>query len=313
VNPVDRRRVQAAFSRGAGGYDGRARTQRAVQDRVLALAAEVAPAARRVLDVGAGTGALLARLRTARPGLAAAAVDVAPGMCAAARTALPGALVLRADAESLPFRAAAFDLVLSTSTFQWLAHPGRALAEVRRVLEPGGTFCLALFGTRTLRELRDAWRAAASGAARERLHRFVGRDDLAGALREAGLAPRAVLEEDLVERHPDARAVLRSLKALGASSAVPAARGLGGRAQTLAALRLYDGRHGGPEGVPATFHVIYAVATGSAQGQPEGTPAESPDLLRGSHPGDRGAEGHDAHPRSFASPRGRPLPAHGSP
>jgi malonyl-CoA O-methyltransferase len=260
VNPVDRRRVQAAFSRGAGGYDLRAATQRAVQERVLSMAAEVAPAARRVLDVGAGTGSLLSRLRAARPGIAAAAVDLAPGMCAAARAALPGALVVRADAEGLPFRDGAFDLVLSTSTFQWLAHPGRALAEVRRVLGPGGTLCLALFGARTLRELREAWRAEARGEARERLHRFLGRDDLAAALGEAGLAPRALFEEDLVERHPDARAVLRSLKALGASSAVPGGQGLGGRSATVAALRLYDARHGDARGVPATFHVIYAVA-----------------------------------------------------
>jgi malonyl-CoA O-methyltransferase len=260
VNRVDRGRVRAAFSRGAAGYDERAATQRTVQERVLSLAAEAAPSARRVLDVGAGTGALLARLRAARPGLAAAAIDVAPGMCAAARAALPGALVARADAEALPFRPGAFDLVLSTSTFQWLARPGPALAEVRRVLAPGGILCLALFGARTLHELRDVWRASASGAARERLHHFLGRDDLVAALGAAGLLGRAVFEEDLVERHPDARAVLRSLKAVGASSAVPGRRGLGGRSATLAALRLYESRHGGPAGVPATFHVIYAVA-----------------------------------------------------
>ena len=260
MNRVERGRVRAAFSRGAAGYDGRAATQRVVQERVLALLAEIAPSARRVLDVGAGTGALLRRLRAARPGLAGAAVDLAPGMCAVARAALPGALVARADAEALPFRAGAFDLVVSTSTFQWLAHPGPALAEARRVLAPGGTFCLALFGARTLHELREAWRASAGGAARERLHRFLGPDEVAAALLASGLRPRAVFEEDVVERHPDARAVLRSLKAIGASGAVPGARGLGGRADTLAALRRYDGRHGGPAGVPATFHVIYAVA-----------------------------------------------------
>jgi len=50
-------------------------------------------------------------------------------------------------------------------------------------------------------------------------------------------------------------------RAIGAANAVPgAAGGLGGRRVTLALLDRYDGVHGGPHGVPATYHVVYAVA-----------------------------------------------------
>jgi malonyl-CoA O-methyltransferase len=69
-----------------------------------------------------------------------------------------------------------------------------------------------------------------------------------------------VLEEDLVEWHPDARAVLRALKEVGASSAVPGTGGLGGRAATLQMLARYDTAHAAGEGVPATYHVVYALA-----------------------------------------------------
>jgi malonyl-CoA O-methyltransferase len=258
VNPVDKRRVRAAFSRSAPRYDARAEVQARVRARALALVAAATPAARRVLDVGAGTGALVAALAAARPGLAATAVDLAPGMCAATRAAAPGARVVAADAEALPFAAASFDLVVSTSTLQWLPRLEPALAEVRRVLAPGGVACLALFGERTLHELRAAARAAGRAAA-DRTHRFATRAALARALEAAGL--RAELdEEELVERHADARGVLRALKALGASAAVPGARGLGGRTETLELLRRYDAAHGGPAGVPATYHVLYAVA-----------------------------------------------------
>jgi malonyl-CoA O-methyltransferase len=126
------------------------------------------------------------------------------------------------------------------------------------VLAPGGVLCAALFGARTLHELRDAWRCAAGTPGR--VHRFFTRDDLAAALDEARLEVRALEEEDLVERHPDARAVLRALKDVGASSAAPGRAGLGGRGATLEALRLYEARHAGPSGVPATYHVLYAVA-----------------------------------------------------
>jgi malonyl-CoA O-methyltransferase len=68
------------------------------------------------------------------------------------------------------------------------------------------------------------------------------------------------VEEDLVERHDDARAVLRSLKAIGATNAVPGARGLGGRRETLEMLRRYEARHAGRAGIPCTWHVVYLVA-----------------------------------------------------
>ncbi len=264
MNQVDRGRVRAAFSRSAARYDAHASVQRAVQDRVLELVSGAAPAARRVLDVGAGTGALLARMAAASPGLVAAAVDFAPGMCAAARAAAPGALVAAADAEALPFRDAAFDLVVSTSTFQWLPRLGPAFAEARRVLAPGGIAVIALFGARTLHELRGACRGASNGAARSRLHRFFSRENVAAALAASGLAPRQVLEEEIVEHHPDSRTVLRGLKAIGASNAVPGARGLGGRAATLEMLRRYDEDHAGSGGVPATYHVVYAVGAQAA-------------------------------------------------
>lgn len=259
LNPVDKRRVGAAFSRSAGAYDARAEVQRVVQDRVLALLDVAAPGARRVLDVGAGTGALLARLLAARPGLSACAVDLAPGMCGTARVAAPGAAVSAADAEALPFRDGAFDLVVTTSTLQWLPRVSPALEEARRVLAPGGVLCVALFGARTLFELREAWREA-GGERALGTHRFLAREELAAALAAAGLAVEETRDEELVERHPDARAVLRALKAVGASNAVPGREGLGGRRATLETIRRYEARHGGPDGVPATYHVLYGIA-----------------------------------------------------
>lgn len=262
MNAVDKARVQAAFSRGAASYDAHAVAQARARERVAALLARHAPEARRILDVGAGTGALAARLAAERPGCRLTLADLAPGMCAAARAACPGAAVVRADAEALPFGEGRFDAVVSSSTFQWLEQLEPALREARRALVPGGAMVLALFAERTLRELRESWVAVAGPAGAARIHRFFRRDEIAGALGTAGLDPLAVEEEELVERHRSARAVLRAIRAVGAGNAVPggAPRGLGGRAVTLALLDRYDGIHGGPEGVPATYHVVYAVA-----------------------------------------------------
>jgi malonyl-CoA O-methyltransferase len=62
-----------------------------------------------------------------------------------------------------------------------------------------------------------------------------------------------------VERHADARAVLRAVKGVGATGPVAGRTGLGGRGVMLDALRRYDAL-GDERGVPATYHVVYAVA-----------------------------------------------------
>lgn len=261
MNRVDKARVQAAFSRGAASYDAHAQAQARARDRVAELLNRHAPGARCILDVGAGTGALAARLAAEGPARRLTLADLAPGMCAAARAGVPRAGVVRADAEALPFRDAAFDALVSSSTFQWLSRLEPALAEARRAVAPGGTIVLALFAERTLRELRESWLAVAGPGGGERIHRFFRRDEIAAAIAAADLTPVALEEEEIVERHPDARAVLRAIRAVGAGNAVPrAGAGLGGRGVTLALLSRYDAAHGGSGGVPATYHVVYAVA-----------------------------------------------------
>src|SRR5439155_807663 len=48
--------------------------------------------------------------------------------------------IVRADAESLPFRDESFDAVVATEVLEHLDEPGRMLSEARRVLRPGGQF-----------------------------------------------------------------------------------------------------------------------------------------------------------------------------
>jgi ubiquinone/menaquinone biosynthesis C-methylase UbiE len=93
----------------------------------------------RVLDVGCGTGVLLERIVDRFPDAQATGVDLSPAMVAQARRRLPPQVTLEvADAEALPFPASSFDFVLSLSSFHFWPDPRRALAELRRVLRPGG-------------------------------------------------------------------------------------------------------------------------------------------------------------------------------
>lgn len=101
----------------------------------------------RVLDVGCGTAALLPRLRAWGADVSAyAGLDVSPEMLLAARAksadAPPSAAFVAGDAQSLPFRAASFDTVVSASALHYWDAPDAAFAEIRRVLRPGGRLLL---------------------------------------------------------------------------------------------------------------------------------------------------------------------------
>ena len=96
-----------------------------------------------LLDVGCGTGLLLARLLAQVPDARLAGVDLSPGMVAQARARLPSTVpILVGDAEALPFPANSFDVVVSVSSFHFWPRPSRGLVELRRVLRPSG--CLVI-------------------------------------------------------------------------------------------------------------------------------------------------------------------------
>jgi ubiquinone/menaquinone biosynthesis C-methylase UbiE len=99
-----------------------------------------------VRDVGCGTGALLRLFADRLPAaVVLSGVDPAPTMLewAAPCSEHTGASGLpRSTAEQLPFQAASFDLVVSTVSFAHWADQPAGLAEIARVLRPGGRLVL---------------------------------------------------------------------------------------------------------------------------------------------------------------------------
>lgn len=93
----------------------------------------------RVLDVGCGLGATVARLRS-RYGAEAWGVEPSSGQIAGAE-GLPG--LVRARADSLPFRSQSFDALFCECVLSLLEDPTQGLAECYRVLRPGGFLVLA--------------------------------------------------------------------------------------------------------------------------------------------------------------------------
>jgi demethylmenaquinone methyltransferase/2-methoxy-6-polyprenyl-1,4-benzoquinol methylase len=101
-----------------------------------------------VLDVATGTGLVAAELL--RQGYAVTGVDQSPEMMAVARRRFgDGVELVNASAESLPLESASFDHLTVTYLLRYVADPGATLAELARVVRPGGVVASLEFGVPT--------------------------------------------------------------------------------------------------------------------------------------------------------------------
>jgi SAM-dependent methyltransferase len=127
--------------------------------RVAILEAAGAGAGVRLLDAGCGSGELLHRATAL--GAIAAGCDPSPAMLALAGDAAPAADLRVAGLEALPWPDGAFDVVTAVNALQFAEAPRAALAEVRRVLAPGGRFAVANWAERAANDVDALERAVA--------------------------------------------------------------------------------------------------------------------------------------------------------
>jgi ubiquinone/menaquinone biosynthesis C-methylase UbiE len=137
----------------------------------------------RVLDAGCGTGGFLVKLRTLRPDLDCCGIEWHPAAVVRAR-GKSGAAAVRGSVNALPFADGSFDAVVAADV---LCHeavdPDAALAELRRILRPGGRLLLNMPAYSWLlsahdRRVRNARRLTATATAG--LLRRAGFGDSAG-------------------------------------------------------------------------------------------------------------------------------------
>ena len=100
----------------------------------------------RILDIGCGTGVFAARILESLPGARVWGMDLVPGMLAKGKhrwESLADRLTpVLGDSERLPFDAGRFDVVTCANSFHHYPHQDRAVAEMHRVLRPGGSLLL---------------------------------------------------------------------------------------------------------------------------------------------------------------------------
>jgi SAM-dependent methyltransferase len=155
--------------------------------RVAILGALALGTGDRLLEVGCG-GGLLLRDALAR-GAEATGIDHSEDMVKLARERAPGAEVLLAEAERLPFADESFTAVAMSVVFFFFERPGVVLAEAKRVLGPAGRLAIYTTGP----ELRGTPAAPEPMAS---LGQFHSDEELAALAGAAGFAEVTVQNRD---------------------------------------------------------------------------------------------------------------------
>lgn len=139
VGPASREREYRPFPNEEGRNSRQASLEIPAMVRALGL-----PTGGRVLEVGCGRGVALPILRRLLRPARLVGLDLDPALLREARSRLGGpgahAELVPGDLRRLPFPDAAFDLVIDFGTCYHIARAQAGLAEVSRVLAPGGLF-----------------------------------------------------------------------------------------------------------------------------------------------------------------------------
>ncbi|MDN5676364.1 MAG: methyltransferase domain-containing protein, partial [Pseudomonas sp.] len=146
--------------------------------------------------------------------------------------------------------------IFSSLAVQWCADLAAVLREAQRVLQPGGVLAFASLCVGTLFELRESWQAV-DGLVH--VNRFRPLADYQRLCADSGLQVLGLEARPHVLHYPDVRSLTHELKALGAHNLNPGRpAGLTGRARMQGLLQAYE-RFRQPQGLPATYQVVYAV------------------------------------------------------
>ena len=221
----DRAAVRRLFARAGDGDPEFARVLQRARDSLLERLEDIRIAPCRILDLGAGTGALARCLAHRFRAADVVSVDPVPSLLHSARARAPRWFsrhrYVVAEAERLPLSTRSVDLILSSMALPWFDPVDHALAECLRTLRPRGLMLLSTLGPATLKELAIAWSGA---GAPERMHPFAEMHVLGDALVHAGFADVVMDVQRIRLQAPDFWHLCRILSRSGGSGALAARR-----------------------------------------------------------------------------------------
>ncbi len=208
--------------------------------------------------------------RLAEVNRAFTAPAVVTGMPALWQAVLPGARVV-ADEPVLDLAPGAHDLVVHALCLHWADDPLGQIIQCARALRPDGLFLAALFGGRTLHELRAALAEAEvelTGGLSPRVLPMGEIRELGGLLQRAGLALPVADSATRRVLYRDALHLMADLRAMGENNALAARLRRPTRRMVIAAAAAkYAEAFAEGDRIPATFEIVWLTGWAPHPGQ----------------------------------------------
>lgn len=251
MTAIEHTLISARFRRSMDTYDEAAEVQKGVGDSLISEVAEYPEITfGRVLEIGCCTGSMTETLCGRYAVDELWLNDLVPECCERAALRVEGLAgkvrTLPGDIESL-LLPAGLDLVISSSTFQWLRHLQSCLAKISETLRDGGHLVFSMFGPGTMRQVKELTGVGL---------RYTGERELARMLRENFLI--LGLTTTRYRLHFEtSREVLRHIQRTGVGG-TGSFRWTPGRLKQFE--REYRERFGEKQGLPLDYVSISAVA-----------------------------------------------------
>jgi malonyl-CoA O-methyltransferase len=260
--------LRQLFDRAAVRYDRHAALEQEVGRRLLERLAFQRRPARRILDLGCGTGLAGAELKRRNRKSEVIGLDFSVGMLKQMKKRSGLLRPLRpvcADFSELPLADQSIDLVISNLAFQWCASLDELFNEIRRVLSPGGMLLFSSLGVGTLQELAAACESLDGSA---RMAPFADILEVGDALMAAGFREPVMDAERITVDYPAVSDLLEELEATGMAGFLPGGSPAGGSSRELDTAYAPFKR---VDRYPVSFEVVYGAAFGPETGQPRKT------------------------------------------
>jgi len=244
---VDKSAVAAAFSRAADSYDAVAGFQRRCGEKILSQLNNLSGL--KVLDAGCGTGVFSREFR--RAGAHVISLDLAEGMLEKSRILDSAEQYLLADIEHIPLPDHSVDLCFSNLAIQWCGSLGSALAEMSRVVKPGGKVAFSTLAQGSLTELAQAWQQVDG---QTHVNQFLAFDTIKRACEPFSHDLQLTHE---TEFYPDVITLMKSLKGIGATHLHQGRdSGLTSRGRFEQLARVYPQQ---AEGLPLSYQLVIGI------------------------------------------------------
>ena len=178
-----------------------------------------------VLDIGSKTGNILSLLNKKKDIKKIYLTDISKEMLLIAKKKQTKKQkhLLILDEEFLPFKEKQFNLVLSNLYFHWSNDFLKVLNEIHRVLKPDGLFLCSVFGSETLKELKDALCCAEDQISKTitpRVSPFIRLQDAGMLLQNVGFKLPVVDKDTIKVFYEDLFSLMKNLKGMGESNSL---------------------------------------------------------------------------------------------